>query len=1280
MKPPLDQTGAGQNNGGGDIIKSAVSRQLADHTSDSTQQKGPTSFGSAFPQLIDAVAICARMETSGGGGGGGGQYTLETSRHGHPERYQQVPRHKTRPAAFTAYKPHPAQHNHGNFSSYSGPRSTHNTHTPGALGPGATNNSTPAAIAAAFPIAKTAAVTATAAAAAPSATRTGIVSVNDASSIGGRAILNDVEGFFRNSRLHHIGSWRESFDKVKEAHMQQQQQRDRERGGEGSGEILRSGGSDSSGGRQPLTHPALAARMNQTSSDEARLVMHVDMDCFFVSVLVKDRPDLKGRAVAVAHGQSSSANSSEISSCNYKAREHGLRAGMFMKGAREKCPDLVVLPYDFAKYQDASEKMYKVLLDFSLNGMVQPISCDEAYLQLPPGLATEERGMSFATSIRQSILQATGCPCSAGVSGNMLLAKMATNVAKPNGQKWVDPTPTSALAFMATVDVKELPGVGWKMRGVLQQHGVKGSCATLHKIPCKMLQSWFGTKKGETIFAFSRGQDTRPLKLLEAKKSVGAEMNYAIRFKDNSDVHSFMTALCEEVATRLCAAGMVAKTLTLKIKQRASDAEEPAKFMGHGKCVNHSKGHSLSKPTDDPVMMRECALVLLRNLSDELRMPPDQIRGVGLQMTRLVDKTTATANAGIGGTASPDKMMAKFLRNASAQVEHSSSAGGTGNTHGHANITITTASTTATTQRRPRGNKIKQQRSLTAFVVNSGGSGGGRNTSSARGINSSSSRSSSRQGLESLGSRSSYNSSQYNVAVAAPASEQNQLREEFQPDDLRLSQMDASVVDALPPELRVELQRASASSVTQSRSQDSVAGGSRGGNKEDIFQGQMDNHHDGLHNTGALDHEDTMPRMTRGESSGVQDTPELVATTGIVPALAPAHEDNDDAMMPITMSQIDRVVLPEDIRQALIFLTEIVLSVLILLFEIVLIILFLTGILLISLILLAVLICFTEIALTVLIFLTDFFLATLKEQLQLILQQCRRDTVVIDGTQDSPEAGGGGHSSDDNEGTHDPERVNIATLVSFGFKEVDAKEALQACEGSPDRAADRLFRKAAGNGAWTGDGARAGPGAGTLRSVSSSSRLLAGSGQHRQGLVIADDARGPLVEGIGEMGPASRSNAASCNWNGGAACVPATTTPNTGKLSSWKEFMRHIRRFDGTAPIDSRARQFLLGWMKTIVRPKLGDLQCLMDVATHFIDSGQLDQLVVFLRFVLRHARSPMLNAAQIEKSTRKSASGKGRWESSGTTLLEYVQDAVQAKHGFVLQATQPPNKSNARA
>jgi DNA repair protein REV1 len=115
-------------------------------------------------------------------------------------------------------------------------------------------------------------------------------------------------------------------------------------------------------------------------------------------------------------------------------------------------------------------------------------------------------------------------------------------------------------------------------------------------------------------------------------------MNYAIRFQGQGDVLTFLRSLCEEVASRLRGVGMVALALTLKIKQRAANAAEPHKFMGHGLCDNHTKSRTLPEPTDEVEVLLHTALLLLESVSEEHAMPPDQIRGVGIQMTRLTTK------------------------------------------------------------------------------------------------------------------------------------------------------------------------------------------------------------------------------------------------------------------------------------------------------------------------------------------------------------------------------------------------------------------------------------------------------------------------------------------------------------------------------------------------------------------------------------------------------------------------------------------------------------------
>lgn len=195
--------------------------------------------------------------------------------------------------------------------------------------------------------------------------------------------------FLQYSRLHFIGTWRNRY-------------------------AGRGPSSASSCGPEPLT-------------EGSRTILHLDMDCFFVSVAVRNRADLVGKPIAVSHSDSS-RGTAEISSANYEARKYGVRAGMFMREAKVLCPSLAVVDYDFEGYEEVAERVVSIL--FSHSAVVQVLSCDEALLDIS-GLGDAE---GMAQEIRSEILQSTGCPASAGIGPNPLLARLATRRAKPNGQ------------------------------------------------------------------------------------------------------------------------------------------------------------------------------------------------------------------------------------------------------------------------------------------------------------------------------------------------------------------------------------------------------------------------------------------------------------------------------------------------------------------------------------------------------------------------------------------------------------------------------------------------------------------------------------------------------------------------------------------------------------------------------------------------------------------------------------------------------------------------------
>lgn len=200
------------------------------------------------------------------------------------------------------------------------------------------------------------------------------------------------------------------------------------------------------------------------------------MDCFFVSVGLRKRPDLKGQPVAVAHAKNnmnstdSKESYSEVASCSYEARKCGIRNGMFLGEALELCPQLQTIPYDFEDYKEVSMSLYRILASYTLD--IEAVSCDEMYVDISQIL--RETGCDveqWATHIRKEITRETGCPCSTGFGANRLQARLATKRAKPNGQFHLKEDEVED--FMAEMNVVDLPGVGYATVQKLNKLGLK---------------------------------------------------------------------------------------------------------------------------------------------------------------------------------------------------------------------------------------------------------------------------------------------------------------------------------------------------------------------------------------------------------------------------------------------------------------------------------------------------------------------------------------------------------------------------------------------------------------------------------------------------------------------------------------------------------------------------------------------------------------------------------------------------------------------------------------
>lgn len=372
-----------------------------------------------------------------------------------------------------------------------------------------------------------------------------------------------------------------------------------------------------------------------------RYILHVDFDSFFAAVSLKKFPQYVDLPVAIAHGGGSG---SEIASCNYPARKFGVKNGMWMKSAQKLCPSLKVLPYDFKAYEEASRDFYATILE--TGGLVQSVSIDEALVDvsticiaaggdsgrgIQKGSIGREQAKAeeIASGLREDIKQKTGCAVSVGIGGNILLAKMALKKAKPAGQYHVKPE--DALEFLGGLMVQDLPGVAYSIGGKLEEIRVK-FVRDVRELSKERLMSALGPKTGEKIWNYSRGIDIAEVGEQVIRKSVSAEVNWGIRFVTQEQVDEFIQSLCEELHKRLANENVKGQQLHLKVMRRAADAPlDPPKHLGHGKCDTFNKSTVLGVATNNKDILGREAISIMRGWG----FSPGQLRGVGVQMTRL---------------------------------------------------------------------------------------------------------------------------------------------------------------------------------------------------------------------------------------------------------------------------------------------------------------------------------------------------------------------------------------------------------------------------------------------------------------------------------------------------------------------------------------------------------------------------------------------------------------------------------------------------------------------
>lgn len=338
-----------------------------------------------------------------------------------------------------------------------------------------------------------------------------------------------------------------------------------------------------------------------------RKIIHVDMDAFFASVEQRDRPELRGKPVAVG----GSSQRGVVAAASYEARKFGVRSAMASSKAARLCPNLIFVKPRFEVYKAVSNQIREIFLSYT--SRVEPLSLDEAYLDVTENMQGHTNATAIAKEIKEKILEQTKLTASAGVSYNKFLAKMASDIHKPNGLAVIKPE--RADAFIAALDIQKFHGIGRVTAKKMNAMGIfKGS--DLRQKELSFLVSVFG-KMGHYYFDISRGKDSRTVNADRSRKSIGIENTFENDLKEGKEIEDAFTSLVFGLHKRMLRAGAQGKTVSIKVK--FADFEQ----------ITRSK--TVFSYLSDEVDLKRIAFELLQN-----EFPfPKGIRLLGVSLSNL---------------------------------------------------------------------------------------------------------------------------------------------------------------------------------------------------------------------------------------------------------------------------------------------------------------------------------------------------------------------------------------------------------------------------------------------------------------------------------------------------------------------------------------------------------------------------------------------------------------------------------------------------------------------
>ncbi|BCA85251.1 DNA polymerase IV [Enterococcus saigonensis] len=295
-------------------------------------------------------------------------------------------------------------------------------------------------------------------------------------------------------------------------------------------------------------------------NDTSRKIIHIDMDAFFASVEERDNPELAKHPLVIARHPSDTGGRGVVTTANYEARKYGIHSAMSAQKAYELCPHAIFVPGNHEKYRAVSKEVRSIFLKYT--DIIEPVSIDEAYLDVTKNKVSSVSAVKIARLIQRDVWENLQLTCSAGVSYNKFLAKLASDFMKPQGITVIPPR--DAVTFLKALPIEKFYGVGKKTVPKMHEMGIFTGADLFKKTEMELIQS-FG-KMGYSLYRKVRGIHDSPVCVTRERKSVGKEHTYGNPLATEEAVLSQLRQLSENVADSLKRVGKHGKTIVLKVR------------------------------------------------------------------------------------------------------------------------------------------------------------------------------------------------------------------------------------------------------------------------------------------------------------------------------------------------------------------------------------------------------------------------------------------------------------------------------------------------------------------------------------------------------------------------------------------------------------------------------------------------------------------------------------------------------------------------------------------